>query len=138
MFHLAAEAYPLEASRTGNIRRMVEPPTSLGSRGGRHASKLWMIIVAMYTNWTRLLPVLLLRLPFFACIKAVIAERANPYPDLLRAVVLHAANAKYSLNAVDETTLIIRLTTTGGLLSPSIVVPNDFRCKGNRCNEQND
>ena len=144
MFHLATEAHPLEAGCTGDIRRMVEPPTSLGSRGGRHASKLWVTVVAMYADWTRLLLLLdtllelLLCLPFFACMKAVTTERTNPYPDLLGAVVLHAVNAKYSLNAVEETTFIIRLTTTGGLLSPSIVVPNDFRCKGNCCNEQDD
>ena len=102
-----------------------------------------MIVVTLYADWTRLLPLLdlllelFLRLPFFACIKAVIAERTNPYPDLLRAVVLHAIDAKYSFNAVKGTTSIIRLTTTGGHLSPSIVVPNDFCCKYDCCNEQN-
>ena len=122
---------------------MVEPPTGFRSRAGRHASKLWMAVVTMYADWTRLLLLLdlllelFLRLPFFACMKAVTTERTNPYPDLLGAVVLHAVDAKYSLNAVKETTSIIRLTTTGGLLSPSKVVPNDFCCKDNCCNEQN-
>ena len=99
--------------------------------------------MAMHTDWTRLLSLLdtllelFLCLPFFACMKAMTTKGTNPYPDLLGAVVLHAVDAKYSLNAVDETTLIIRLTTTGGLLSPSIVVPNDFCCKDNCCDEQN-
>ena len=102
-----------------------------------------MAVVTMYADWTRLLSLLdtllelFLCLPFFACMKAMTTKGTNPYPDLLGAVVLHAVDAKYSLNAVKETTSIIRLTTTGGLLSPSIVVPNDFCRKDNCCDEQN-
>ena len=93
-----------------------------------------MEVVAVHTDWTRLLFLrnFLLEFPFclpvFARIEAMVAEGANPYPDFLGAVVLHAINAKHSLDAIEGNTSFIRLTASGGLPSCPIVVPNDFSC----------
>ena len=93
-----------------------------------------MEVVAVHTDWTRLLFLrnLLLEfplcLPVFARIEAMIAEGANPYPYFLGAVVLHAIDAKHSLDAIEGNTSFIRLTASGGLPSCPIVVPNNISC----------
>ena len=103
-----------------------------------------MAVVTMHTDWARLLSLLdtllelPLSLPFFACMEAMTTKRTNPYPDHFGAVVLPAVDAKYSLDAIKEMAFGIRLTATGGPLSLSIVVPSDFCCKYDCCNEQND
>ena len=105
-----------------------------------------MAIVAMHTDWTSsfFLPFfgfpskLSFCLPFFARTKAMVAEGTNPHPDLFGAIVLLAVNAKYPLDAIKEMAFGIRLTATGVPLSPSVVIPNDFRCKHDRCYGQDD
>ena len=100
----------------------------------RHvASKIRMAIVAMHTDRASFSS--LHRLLSFACIEAVVAERANPHPDWFGAVVLLAVHTKHALDAINETTFGIRLTTTGGPQSLVIVVPNDLCCEYDCCYE---